>query len=79
MYQGRGRGNKFLNDLCDADVLIHVVDASGTTDADGVAAEGDPVADIGWVREVCFAQLARALHSLHACPPASSPRRLDGS
>lgn len=23
-YEGRGRGNAFLNDLCDADVLIHV-------------------------------------------------------
>ncbi|GLI71345.1 hypothetical protein VaNZ11_016507, partial [Volvox africanus] len=34
-YQGRGRGNAFLNDLCDADVLIHVVDASGTTDREG--------------------------------------------
>jgi ribosome-binding ATPase YchF (GTP1/OBG family) len=24
-YQGRGKGNKFLGDLCDADVLVHVV------------------------------------------------------
>lgn len=24
-YQGRGRGNKFLDDLTDADVLIHIV------------------------------------------------------
>jgi ribosome-binding ATPase YchF (GTP1/OBG family) len=30
-YKGRGRGNAFLNDLCDADVLVHVVDASGST------------------------------------------------
>ena len=29
-YQGRGRGNKFLNDLTDADVLVHVLDTSGT-------------------------------------------------
>lgn len=36
-YQGRGRGNAFLGDLCDAAVLIHVVDASGTTDSKGVA------------------------------------------
>jgi hypothetical protein len=36
-YQGRGRGNAFLSDLCDADVLVHVVDASGTTDSKGVA------------------------------------------
>ncbi|KAJ3321433.1 hypothetical protein HDU76_014105 [Blyttiomyces sp. JEL0837] len=33
--QGRGRGNAFLNDLCDADVLIHVVDSSGLSDDDG--------------------------------------------
>ena len=34
-YQGRGRGNQFLADLCTADVLIHVVDASGLTDEGG--------------------------------------------
>ena len=34
-YQGRGKGNKFLDDLTDADVLIHVVDASGTSDTEG--------------------------------------------
>lgn len=34
-YQGRGRGNQFLNDLCDADVLIHVCDASGMSDSGG--------------------------------------------
>ncbi|KAJ9466829.1 putative GTP-binding protein [Diplonema papillatum] len=38
-YQGRGKGNKFLNDLNDADVLIHVVDASGLTDANGEETE----------------------------------------
>ena len=32
---GRGRGNKFLNDLLDADVLIHVIDVSGETDENG--------------------------------------------
>jgi len=34
-YKGRGKGNKFLNDLCDADVLIHIVDASGSATVDG--------------------------------------------
>lgn len=33
--EGRGRGNKFLNDLLDADVLVHVVDLSGQTDENG--------------------------------------------
>ena len=34
-YRGRGRGNAFLNDLCQADVLIHVLDASGMSDPGG--------------------------------------------
>lgn len=33
--EGRGLGNKFLDDLRQADVLIHVVDASGLTDQEG--------------------------------------------
>jgi len=34
-HQGRGLGNKFLDDLRQADVLIHVVDAAGSTDEEG--------------------------------------------
>jgi ribosome-binding ATPase YchF (GTP1/OBG family) len=34
-HQGRGRGNKFLDDLRRADAFIHVVDASGSLDAEG--------------------------------------------
>lgn len=60
-YQGRGRGNKFLNDLTDADVLVHVVDGSGTADSEGntVGVEGDgtpssgashPLHDLAWIR-----------------------------
>lgn len=30
-HQGRGLGNKFLDDLRHADVLVHVIDVSGTT------------------------------------------------
>ena len=37
---GRGRGNRFLNDLLDADVLIHVVDVSGETDENGKQTQG---------------------------------------
>lgn len=32
---GRGRGNRFLNDLCDADALVHITDASASADANG--------------------------------------------
>lgn len=39
-----------MDDLCDADVLVHVVDASGTTDAEGNAGEGDPMEDVEWVQ-----------------------------
>ena len=51
---GRGRGNQFLNDLVDADVLIHVVDASGRSDREGVEGgegSGDPLDDVMWVRD----------------------------
>ncbi|NMA44867.1 MAG: redox-regulated ATPase YchF [Candidatus Diapherotrites archaeon] len=47
--EGKGLGNKFLNDLSQADALIHVVDASGSTDAEGkIVPEGshDPIEDI---------------------------------
>jgi len=56
-YLGRGRGNAFLNDLVDADSLIHVVDASGRSDREGVdqgAASPtnatDVLDEVGWVR-----------------------------
>ncbi len=34
-HEGRGLGNKFLDDLRQADALIHVVDAAGSTDEEG--------------------------------------------
>ena len=34
-------GNAFLNDLVDADVLLHIVDVSGTTDEGGNLLVGD--------------------------------------
>jgi ribosome-binding ATPase YchF (GTP1/OBG family) len=46
---GRGRGNQFLDELRQADALIHVVDASGGTDEEGrkvEAGSNDPVADV---------------------------------
>lgn len=38
--EGKGRGNEFLDDLREADCLIHILDASGKTDAEGNPAEG---------------------------------------
>ena len=37
----RSAGNAFLNDLVDADVLLHIVDVSGTTDEGGNLLVGD--------------------------------------
>ncbi|MHA1585047.1 MAG: redox-regulated ATPase YchF [Promethearchaeota archaeon] len=48
-HEGKGMGNKFLSDLARADVLIHVVDCSGSLDAEGQDIdEGtrDPMEDI---------------------------------
>lgn len=54
-HLGRGLGNKFLGDLTEADCLIHIVDASGTTDAEGKATRGyDPLQDIEWLQDEIF-------------------------
>ncbi len=53
-HEGKGRGNQFLSDLSRADVLIHVVDASGSTDATGnpvPAGTHDPTADIQFLED----------------------------
>jgi len=45
--EGRGLGNQFLDDLRQADVFIHIVDVSGTTDEEGKETTGyDPTQDI---------------------------------
>ena len=47
-WRGRGLGNQFLSAIGQADALIHVVDASGSIDADGKITQpgsGNPVQD----------------------------------
>ena len=45
--EGKGLGNQFLDDLRQANVLIHVLDTSGTTDAEGNDVDSyNPVDDI---------------------------------
>ncbi len=55
-HLGRGRGNKFLDDLRRADAFIHVVDASGSLDAEGRDTEPgswDPRQDVEFLdREI---------------------------
>jgi len=48
-HEGKGRGNQFLDDLRQADVLIHVVDISGSVNENGEPVEVlsyDPAKDI---------------------------------
>ncbi len=53
-HEGKGRGNQFLSDLSRADVLIHVVDASGATNEKGdsvPAGSHDPCQDVLFLEE----------------------------
>ncbi|WP_254531146.1 redox-regulated ATPase YchF [Natrinema gelatinilyticum] len=51
-HEGNGLGNQFLTDLNETDVLVHVVDFSGTTDAEGEPTESyDPRDDIAFLEE----------------------------
>jgi hypothetical protein len=48
-WQGKGLGNQFLDEIRKADALIHIIDASGGTDAEGKICrpgERDPVEDV---------------------------------
>jgi ribosome-binding ATPase YchF (GTP1/OBG family) len=53
-HEGRGLGNKFLDDLRQAAALIHIVDATGRTDFEGNAVKDgthDPVEDVRFLEE----------------------------
>lgn len=53
-HLGKGRGNQFLDDLRQADCLIHVVDISGSTNEQGEVVEPlshDPAYDVRWLEE----------------------------
>ena len=64
-HKGRGLGNRFLDDLRQAQVLIHIVDASGSTSEEGEVVplkSHDPVTDIDfldneityWIKDLLF-------------------------
>ena len=53
-HEGKGLGNQFLDDARQAEVLIHVVDISGSTDVQGQPIEvgtHDPLEDIEFVEK----------------------------
>ena len=55
-WEGRGLGNQFLDEIRKADVLIHIIDASGGTDSEGrlcKQGEHDPLEDVKFLeREI---------------------------
>ena len=53
-WEGKGLGNQFLSVAAQSDVLLHIVDASGSIDSSGRLAEpgtGDPIADVSDIEE----------------------------
>jgi ribosome-binding ATPase YchF (GTP1/OBG family) len=53
-HAGKGLGNQFLSDLVQADLLIHIVDASGSTNEEGKMIQPgtyDPVNDVKFVED----------------------------
>ncbi|MHA1267364.1 MAG: redox-regulated ATPase YchF [Candidatus Helarchaeota archaeon] len=64
-WEGKGLGNKFLDDLRRANALIHVVDAAGATDGEGQSVtpgSWDPLKDIKFLDHeivMWFAQIIK--------------------
>ncbi|MFC4358860.1 redox-regulated ATPase YchF [Halobium salinum] len=53
-HEGRGLGNQFLDELSNADAILHVVDASGATNEEGEPVEPgsyDPVDEVTFIEE----------------------------
>src|SRR5437870_7748806 len=53
-HQGRGLGNQFLDDLRQASVLVHELDAAGITDFEGnpvAAGSHDPIEDVHFLED----------------------------
>ena len=53
-HRGRGLGNKFLDDLMNADAIINIIDFSGETNEEGEKIENpeyDPLNEVVFIRE----------------------------
>jgi ribosome-binding ATPase YchF (GTP1/OBG family) len=63
-WQGRGLGNQFLDEIRKADVLIHIVDASGGTDCEGRLCKpgtNDPLEDVKFLEHEITMWIANIL------------------
>ncbi len=63
-WEGRGLGNQFLDEIRKADVLIHIVDASGGTDCEGKLCRlgtNDPLEDVRFLEHEITMWMANIL------------------
>jgi ribosome-binding ATPase YchF (GTP1/OBG family) len=63
-WEGRGLGNQFLDEIRRADVLIHIVDASGGTDCEGRLCKpgtNDPLEDVKFLEHEITMWMANML------------------
>jgi len=91
-WQGRGLGNQFLDEIRKADALIHIVDASGSTDLEGrILKPGmhDPLEDVKflereitmWMAQIIrrdWQRTVRTVESRRADLPSLLESRLSG-
>jgi len=91
-WQGRGLGNQFLDEIRKADALIHVVDASGSTDIEGRLIKPgmhDPLEDVKflereltmWLAQIIrrdWPKIARTVEAGAADLPSLLEERLSG-
>lgn len=87
--EGKGLGNKFLDNLRQADLFIQIVDASGTTDIEGREGSGDPVQDVKmlekelnkWYRDIfekVWDKLSRTIQSTKQNFPEAVAKQFSG-
>lgn len=63
-WKGRGLGNQFLDEVRKADALIHIIDASGGTDAEGRPCDPgshDPIEDVKFLEKEITMWIANML------------------
>jgi ribosome-binding ATPase YchF (GTP1/OBG family) len=91
-WEGKGLGNKFLDDLRQADAFVNVVDASGSTDPEGNSGnigQFDPLEDVTflrreietWMREIVkngLSKIARQAKIVGGKPETILHERLAG-
>jgi ribosome-binding ATPase YchF (GTP1/OBG family) len=91
-HMGRGRGNQFLDDLRQASVLVHVVDASGETDGEGNligVGSHDPREDVSfledevsyWIKSILdrgWDKVSKQIMLTHTRPEIALQERLAG-